>query len=94
MTAFPDLVTAALADPFRIALLAALVFTQSRTAAQTGTLIPLALGVVFVALMIPMTMGFDAGLGLPLVAAAGVVANTVLVVPIFFAMRLWMRRGK
>lgn len=94
MTAFTDLVTAALVDPFRIALLAALVFTQTRTASQTGTLIPLALGVVFVALMIPMTMGFDAAVGLPMVTAAGVVANLVLLVPIVFAVRLWMRRGK
>jgi hypothetical protein len=94
MTAFTDLVTAALADPFRIALLAALVFTQTRTAGQTGTLIPLVLGVLFVAMMIPMTMGFDEALGLPLVAGAGAVANVILLVPILFAMRLWMRRGK
>jgi hypothetical protein len=92
MPPFADLVIAALADPFRIALLAALVFTQSRTAAQTGTVLPLVLGVVFVAVMIPMTMGFDAALGMPLVVGAGVVANVVLVVPIFLAMRLWLNR--
>lgn len=94
MTAFTDLVTAALVDPFRMALLAALVFTQTRTAGHTGTLIPLALGVLFVALMIPMTMGFDESLGLPLVMGAGVVANLVLLVPIVFAVRFWMQRGK
>ena len=94
MTTFTDLVTTGLIDPFRIALLVALVFTQTRTAGQTGVVIPLVLGVVFVALMIPMTMGFDDSLGLPLVMGAGVVANVMLLVPIVFAVRVWMRRGK
>jgi hypothetical protein len=94
MPTFIDLVTQALTDPFRAALLVALVFTQSRTAGQTGTAIPLLLGVVFVALMLPMTMGFDESVGLPLVTAAGVVANVVLLVPIVFVMRMWLNRSK
>jgi hypothetical protein len=91
MPAFIDLVTTALADPFRIALLAALVFTQRRTAGQTGTVIPLALGVAFVALMIPMTMGYDESLGMPTVVGAGVVANIVLLIPILLVLRLWQK---
>lgn len=92
MMPFVDLVTAALADPFRIALLVGLVLTQRRTAAATGVVAPLVLGVLFVALIIPMTMGFDQTVGLPVTVIAGLVANALWLVPILIAMRLWERR--
>jgi hypothetical protein len=92
MPAFIDLVATALADPFRIALLVALVFTQRRTEGQTGTVIPLALGVAFVALIIPTTMGFDTELGMPIVAGAGIVANIMILFAILLVLRLWQNR--
>ena len=81
-----DLLIAHLTDPFRIGLLIALVATMLRTAAVTGTLVPLAAGVVFVAVIIPMTM--QAGQG-PLwqAVAVGIVANAVLVAII---MAVWV----
>ncbi len=91
MPLFADLVTAAILDPFRIVLLAGLVITQRRTADSTGAVLPLVAGVAFVALIIPMTMGYDAVAGLPMVGAAGIVANVVLLVPILAVARLWDR---
>ena len=67
-----------LADPFRIGLMVALVFTMARTRAATGTVLPLALGVVFVAVMIPMTMQTDASEPLWQRAGVGVLANAVI----------------
>lgn len=52
-----DLLTAQLTDPFRIGLLIAMVYTARNTAAQAGLVIPVLLGIVFVAVLIPMTMG-------------------------------------
>jgi hypothetical protein len=46
-----DLVLSQLGDLFRIGLIVALVVTMRRTAAVTGRVVPLALGVVFVAVM-------------------------------------------
>lgn len=92
MTQFLDLVSAALTDPFRIALIVGLVITQARTAAQTGVLLPLAMGVIFIAVIIPSTMGYDPALGLPLIAAAGAVANVILLVPVLVARHFWNRR--
>lgn len=73
-----DLLTAQLADPFRIGLIIALVLTTLRTRGATGTVLPLALGVGFVALMIPMTLGGPVGEPLWRLAAVGVVANGLL----------------
>ena len=67
---------AQLSDPFRIGLLVALVFTMLRTRAQTGIWMPLAAGIVFVAVMIPMTTG--AGNGWQPIAS-GLVANAIVV---------------
>ncbi|MBL9049745.1 MAG: hypothetical protein JNK19_06510 [Tabrizicola sp.] len=52
-----ELIQSQLMDPFRIGLIVALVFTMYRTRAATGTLVPLALGVVFVAVILPSTQG-------------------------------------
>ncbi len=43
-------------DVFRLGLLAGLIYTTERTRAQTGVLLPLVAGIVFVAVIIPTTM--------------------------------------
>ena len=50
-----ELIQSQLMDPFRIGLIVALVYTMFRTRAATGTAVPLALGVVFVAVILPST---------------------------------------
>jgi hypothetical protein len=72
-----DLLLAQLADPFRIGLIIALVVTMLRTAAVTGRLVPLAAGVVFVAVIIPMTL--QAGQAdVSRAVAVGIVTNVIL----------------
>lgn len=51
-----DIVFTQLTDPFRIGLIVALVITMFRTSAVTGHVIPLALGVLFVAVILPSTL--------------------------------------
>jgi hypothetical protein len=91
-TLIPTL-TAALADPFRIALIVALVATQRRTATVTGRWLPLAAGVVFVAVLLPTTMGTAAGTPLAIAIAAGIAANVAILLPVLLAFALWDRRG-
>lgn len=71
-----DLLLSQLADVFRIGLIVALVLTMRRTAAVTGRLVPLAAGVVFVAVIIPATQ--PGGVPLWQAVATGVVANLVI----------------
>ena len=94
MPTVADLISAALTDPFRIILLVGLVFTQRRTAAVTGTILPLAAGMLFVAVVIPLTMGFGAEAGMFKAVLAGLVANAVWLVPIVAITRFWEGRAR
>ena len=93
MPTVADLISAALIDPFRIILLVGLVVTQRRTAAVTGAILPLAAGMLFVAVIIPMTMGFGAEAGLLKAVVAGLVANAIWLVPIIAITRFWESRA-
>ena len=76
-----DLVLSQLTDLFRIGLMIALVVTMLRTAAVTGRVLPLALGVVFVAVILPSTMpGGSASLTDAILA--GLVSNLIILVPV------------
>lgn len=86
-----DLFFSQIADPFRIILLAALFVTMQRTRAATGVLLPLALGAVFVAVLIPLTVSPVAADQLPLVAGVGVVANAAWLAIIALAWAIWQR---
>lgn len=72
-----DLVQSQLTDPFRIGLIIALVFTMLRTRTTTGSLIPLAAGVVFVAVILPSTMPSGTA-GLVDAILAGLVSNLII----------------
>lgn len=50
-----DLFILQITDPFRLGLLAILLITTRNTLAQTGFFLPLLAGVVFVAILIPLT---------------------------------------
>lgn len=73
-----DLLQSQLTDLFRIGLIAALIATTLRTEGVTGRTIPLMAGVVFVAVIIPMTM--QTGNDIPIMQriGVGVVANLIL----------------
>ena len=72
-----DLVLSQLSDLFRIGLIVALVVTMRRTASVTGRFIPLVLGVVFVAVMLPATMP-NASSSSGDAILAGLISNSII----------------
>lgn len=94
MTTVAELISAALVDPFRVVLLFGLAITQRRTEAHTGLILPLALGVLFVAVVIPVTMGFGAEAGMPKAVLAGLIANIIWLIPIVAIVRFWNSRTR
>ena len=72
------LVVAQFTDIFRLGLLAGLIYTTLRTRQQTGVLLPLLAGIVFVAVIIPATMPIS---GVPQLTAtaSGIAVNAVIV---------------
>ena len=85
-----DLIQSQLLDPFRIGLVVALVFTMFRTRAATGTVLPLAAGVIFVAVILPSTQGAGAA-SLTEAVAAGIVSN-LIILGIVLALAMIVRR--
>jgi hypothetical protein len=81
---------AQLVDPFRIGLLIMLMVTAVRTAANVGTAIPLALGTVFVAVIIPLTLSPDDG-NLVTRIALGLVANVIILAVLMAGRALFAR---
>jgi len=75
-----ELLTSQLTDLFRIGLLIALIYTTLQNRAQTGLWLPLLTGALFVAVILPSTMGLGAAnsLGLWTVIAVGMVANCLI----------------
>ena len=72
-----DILVAQLTEPFRIGLLVMLLVTAARTTQTVGTIVPLVLGVIFVAVLIPTSLGNDDGMTGTRIAT-GLVANTVI----------------
>ena len=85
-----DLVLLQLTDLFRIGLIIALVFTMRRTAAVTGRMFPLVLGVIFVAAMLPATMP-SASASVTDAILAGLVSNTIILAVVLVAAGLIAR---
>ncbi|MBJ2153625.1 hypothetical protein [Paracoccus sp. IB05] len=75
---FSQIIVSQFADPFRIILLIGLVWTMMRTRAASGTLIPLGAGIVFVAVLIPMTLTAASEIPVRDQILAGLVTNTVI----------------
>jgi fucose permease len=71
-------------DIFRLGLLAGLIYTTERTRMQTGVLLPLVAGIVFVAIIIPATMP-KPGVGLWQAAGTGIAVNAVIVAVFWLA---------
>jgi hypothetical protein len=80
-------------DIFRLGLLAGLVYTTDRTRAQTGVLLPLVAGVIFVAVIIPTTMP-NPGVGLWQAAGTGIAVNAVIVTVFWLAWQAISKSSK
>lgn len=89
-----NLILQQLADPFRIGLMVALVITMLRTQATTGVWLPLAAGVVFVAVIIPSTMLPALTQPLWQIVAVGIVANAIILAVILGLWTLYQRFGR
>jgi hypothetical protein len=88
-----ELIQSQLTDLFRIGLIVALVYTMFRTRAATGTAIPLALGVVFVAVILPTTQGSGAA-SVTEAVLAGIVSNLIILgIVLALAMIIQRLRG-
>ena len=74
---FVEIFLSQMTDPFRIGLLIVLVITAVNTSAQTGFFLPLLLGAIFVAILIPTAMSDDASNTYSLIAV-GLVSNAVI----------------
>ncbi len=85
-----ELVLSQLTDIFRIGLIVALVFTMRRTSAVTGRVLPLALGVVFVAVILPTTMPSGTA-SLAHAIGAGLVSNVIILAVVLAAEQLLKR---
>ena len=87
----PDLFLSQLSDPFRIGLLIALFITMLRTRAASGTWVPLAAGVLFVAVIIPSTMLTALAQPLWQVVAVGMVSNAIILAVILGVWAVYQR---
>ena len=85
-----DLVLSQLSDPFRIGLIVALVVTMRRTASVTGRFIPLVLGVVFVAVMLPATMPNATTSSVDAILA-GLVSNSIILAAVLACVKVIAR---
>lgn len=85
-----ELFFAQVSDPFRIVLAIGLVLTTFRTEAATGFWLPLGLGVLFIAALIPMTMG-TAGAGMVQALLLGLVSTALIVAAVVLARALVLR---
>jgi hypothetical protein len=85
-----DLIAAQLTDLFRIGIIIALFATMLRTEAATGRVLPLAAGVIFVAVLIPAT---QAGRAESLITqiGAGLVSNLIILGLVIAAWTLFTR---
>ena len=77
-------------DIFRLGLLAGLVYTTERTRQQTGVLLPLVAGVVFVAVIIPATMP-QGDVSLWQATITGLFVNAVVVAVFWLAFEAYSR---
>lgn len=85
-----DLVQSQLMDPLRAGLILGLVFTMYRTARVTGQTVPLLAGVLFVAVILPLTNP-KPPVTLTDAVLAGLVSNLVLLGIVLGLATLWRR---
>ncbi len=86
------LLIAQLTDLFRIGLLVGLIYTAERTRAQTGIIVPLLIGIAFIAIIIATTMPVA---GVPVLQAivSGVVANSIITAVLWLIWMAIKKRG-
>lgn len=89
-----DIYLAQLTDPFRIGLLIALVLTAVNTAPNLNRWIPIALGIVFVAVLIPYSFGSSDDVAKAFAVGVGLVSNITLLAVMLGAKALYTRLAR
>jgi hypothetical protein len=85
---------AQLADPFRIGLLVALLFAAANPGKALNRWLPIALGLVFVAVLIPTAMASDGEAEVTTQIGVGLVSNAIILGLMLFAEQLFERLRK
>ena len=90
---FVNILISQLADPFRIGLLVALLFTAQNTSGALNRWLPIGLGLVFVAVIIPTALASESA---PVAAeiGVGVVANAAVLAVMLAAQAIFERVRK
>ncbi|RKE84090.1 hypothetical protein [Rhizobium sp. AG855] len=84
-----EIVTTQLLDPFRIGLIFFLLLTAIRTRANMGLWTPLAMGVVFIAILIPLTTAAASQVPRLTAIGLGVVTNAVILAIFLAGWTIW-----
>lgn len=84
-----EIVTTQLTDPFRIGLIFFLLLTAIRTRANMGLWMPLAMGVVFIAILIPLTTAAASTVPRLTAIGLGVIANAVILAVFLAGWTIW-----
>jgi hypothetical protein len=90
-----EILTAQLTDPFRIGLIFFMFLTALRTRATVGLAIPLLLGVLFVAVLLPMTTGANTAIvrDAPIRAIGfGIFSNAIILGTIVAGWAIWNKQ--
>lgn len=88
---FVDIYLAQLVDPFRVGLLIALLFAAANTQATLNRWIPIGLGLVFVAMLIPTTIGSGADADLLQRILVGLFSNLTILAVLLAAKAAYLR---
>ena len=88
---YTEILQAQLTDVFRIGLVIGLVYTMQRQRAATGALIPLLAGIVFIAVILPVTRQSQSVTPLTTEIGVGLVSTAVLTGIVFGLWTLYTR---
>ncbi|WP_151718554.1 hypothetical protein [Gemmobacter serpentinus] len=86
-----DILFGQLTDVFRIGLVIGLVYTMQRQRAATGALIPLLAGIVFIAVILPVTRQGQSGLPMATEIGLGLVSTAILTGIVLGVWTLYLR---
>ena len=87
-----DILVSQLIDPFRIVLIFFLLVTALRTRDTMGMKAPLAMGVVFIAILLPMTTAASAEVARITSIGLGIVANAIILGAFLVGWFFWEKR--
>ncbi|MBT9371853.1 hypothetical protein [Rhizobium sp. CSW-27] len=89
-----DLLVSQLTDPFRIGLMFFLLVTALRTRHTMGMTVPLAMGVVFVAILLPLTTAAGTDASRIATIGLGILANAVLLGIFLLGWLVWEKQKR